>query len=193
MYAEVKMGHLYPTVLKIQLQRAHLHTATWKRGSMSHLLPCSQRHRNWFLQGSTTPHHPWAVPQDFSSMQWHRAGWAPTHPAPGQLPHSLSKAQPLDNADRKREAATTTMARPVAEKSGEAESILISKGSAVWKAKQQDPVGGTARPSGSPLTFLLQKGQHSSLKTVLLSCLCLWPHEALLTTAAIKSHCKNGD
>lgn len=55
MYAEVKMGHLYPTVLKIRLQWVPLHTATWKQGSMSHLLPCSQRHRHWLPQGSAAP------------------------------------------------------------------------------------------------------------------------------------------
>lgn len=41
MYAEVKMGHLYPTMLKIQLQRVPLHRATCGWGSMSHFLPLS--------------------------------------------------------------------------------------------------------------------------------------------------------
>lgn len=62
MYAEVKMGHLYPTVSKIRLRQAPLHTATWKRGSTSHLLPCSQRHRHWFPQGSAAPTVPRSPP-----------------------------------------------------------------------------------------------------------------------------------
>lgn len=56
MYAEVKMGHLYPTMLKIQLQWVPLHRATWKWGSMRHFLPSFPRHR--FLQGSTAPTAP---------------------------------------------------------------------------------------------------------------------------------------
>ena len=188
MYAEVKNGPFIPNCDKNTASvspSAHSHLEAGLHGPFAPLFPEAQALTPTRL---SCPHSPRAVLQDFSSMQRHWVGWAPTRPAPGRLPPSPSKAQPLDNADTEREPAATTTARPVAEKSREADSILTSKGSAVWRAKQQDPVGGTAGPCGSPL-FPPEK-PHSSLKTVPLR---LWPHKALLTTAAIKSRCKNRD
>lgn len=199
MYAEVKTGHLYPTVLKIRLQWAPLHTATWKQGSTSHLLPCSQRRRRWFPQGSTAPRKAQLLPPPPSCLTGlvfnatTPSGASTNAPSSWLAASSPSKAQLSGSADREREAAIITMARPAAGKSRGAESILRSKRSAIRKAKQQHPVRGIARPCSSLLPFLLQKDEHSSLRTVLLSSFCLWPHEALLIRAPIESHCKNRD
>lgn len=62
------------------------------------------------------------------------------HPAPCWLPPSPSEAQLSDTSDWEREAGAATTARPAAEKSGEADSTLTSKGSALRKAKQKDSV-----------------------------------------------------
>lgn len=95
------------------------------------------------------------------------------HSASGWLPPSPSKAQPFDNTDREREVDVTMMARPVAGTPGEDVPSEEASSQAKQKAKQQDSVSGTARPGGSPLTFLLQKSHCSSLKTVPLSSLSL--------------------
>lgn len=181
MYAEVKTGHLYPTVLKIRLQWAPLHTAT------SHLLPCSQRRRRWFPQGSTAPTAPklsHRVALQCNDTKWGEHQCAQLlaaclllpqrHSCPavltekGRLPSSRWPGLPLENPEGLRAYA-------------------------IRKAKQQHPVRGIARPCSSLLPFLLQKDEHSSLRTVLLSSFCLWPHEALLTRAPIESHYKNRD